>query len=44
MVKKINPTKAYFTHISHQLGLHDEVNKELPKNIELAWDRLEIEC
>lgn len=43
MVNKINPTKAYFTHISHQLGLHNEVNKELPSNIELAWDGLQVE-
>ena len=43
MVKKINPVKAYFTHISHQLGLHEEVNKELPENIELGFDGMNIE-
>ncbi len=43
MVKKINPEKAYFTHISHKLGLHSEVEKELPENIFLAWDGLVLE-
>ncbi|MFZ9848332.1 MAG: MBL fold metallo-hydrolase [Flavobacteriales bacterium] len=43
LVKKINPEKAYFTHVSHQLGLHDEVSKELPANVELAYDGLVVE-
>ncbi len=43
MVRKINPGKAYFTHISHQLGLHEDVNKELPLGMELAWDGLNFE-
>lgn len=43
LVKKINPDKAYLTHISHQMGLHDEVSKELPSNVELAYDGLQLE-
>ncbi len=43
MAKKINPAKAYFTHISHQLGIHKEVDLELPDNMKLAYDGLEIE-
>lgn len=43
MVKKINPEKAYFTHISHRLGFHEEVSKTLPENVFLAYDGLEIE-
>ena len=42
MVKLINPEKAYFTHMSHTLGLHDEIMNELPENIELGYDGLEI--
>jgi phosphoribosyl 1,2-cyclic phosphate phosphodiesterase len=34
---------TYFTHISHQLGLHAEVEQELPKNMKLAFDGLKIE-
>jgi phosphoribosyl 1,2-cyclic phosphate phosphodiesterase len=33
---------TYFTHISHQLGLYDEVIKELPANCFLAYDELQI--
>lgn len=35
--------KTYFTHISHQMGLHDEVNASLPKGMQLAYDGLIIE-
>ncbi len=42
LVKELKIPQAYFTHISHQLGLHDEINKELPANIELAWDGLKL--
>ena len=34
--------QAYFTHISHQLGLHNEINRELPPGIQLAFDGLKI--
>jgi phosphoribosyl 1,2-cyclic phosphate phosphodiesterase len=43
ILKKLNPEVAYLTHISHQLGLHDDVEKELPPNIHLAYDGLTIE-
>jgi phosphoribosyl 1,2-cyclic phosphate phosphodiesterase len=33
---------TYFTHISHQLGLHEEVEKGLPPNIRLAYDGLTL--
>jgi phosphoribosyl 1,2-cyclic phosphate phosphodiesterase len=34
--------KTYFTHISHQLGLHNTINEQLPLNMELAYDGLQI--
>lgn len=43
LMNELQPEKAYFTHISHQLGLHEEVSKELPPFIELAFDGLKIE-
>lgn len=43
LVQELKPEKAYFTHISHQLGLHADVAKELPSNIELAYDGLKIQ-
>ena len=42
LVKELKIPKAYLTHISHQMGLHEEVNKELPPNIQLAYDGLKI--
>ena len=41
-VKKVKPEKTYFTHISHLMGFHDEVEKMLPKNVHLAYDTLTI--
>jgi phosphoribosyl 1,2-cyclic phosphate phosphodiesterase len=43
LVLELKPEKAYFTHISHQLGLHAEIENELPGNIHLAYDGLKIE-
>lgn len=42
--KKIGAEMTYLTHISHNLGLHEEVEKELPENIKLAYDGLSIFC
>jgi phosphoribosyl 1,2-cyclic phosphate phosphodiesterase len=42
-VEKLQPKRAYFTHISLTLGFHDEVQNELPENVFLAYDGLEIE-
>lgn len=43
LMQELKPKKAYFTHISHQLGLHQDVSLELPDFIELAYDGLHIE-
>lgn len=40
LIKEISPGKAFITHISHQMGLHRDVSKELPADIELAYDGL----
>lgn len=42
LIGEIKPAKAYLTHISHQLGLHHEVEKELPENVNLAYDGLTV--
>ena len=34
--------EVYLTHISHQLGTHTAVSNELPANIMLAYDGLQI--
>lgn len=43
LAQEIGAEKTYFTHISHQLGLHDKVNNGLPANIQLAYDGLKVE-
>ncbi|WP_396199642.1 MBL fold metallo-hydrolase [Flavobacterium sp.] len=42
-INLVQPKKAYLTHISHILGLHEEIQKQLPENVFLAYDNLEIE-
>lgn len=42
-VKRIKPRHTYFTHMSHDIGLHEETNKRLAPNVELAYDGLEFE-
>lgn len=41
-IKETQPKRAYLTHISNLLGFHAEVEKELPKNVFLAYDNLTI--
>ncbi|MDN3588882.1 MBL fold metallo-hydrolase [Pedobacter aquatilis] len=41
--QKIGAETTYLTHISHNLGLHDAVERNLPANICLAYDGLKIE-
>jgi len=43
-IREISPKKAFITHISHQMGLHAEVSKELPPEIKLAYDGLSFLC
>ncbi len=42
LVNELKPKMTYLTHISHQLGKHEEVEKELPENIRLAYDGLVV--
>ena len=42
LVQELNVSQSYFTHISHQLGKHQEINKELPTGIELAYDGMQL--
>jgi len=37
---EIGAEKTFFTHISHRLGFHEKVNKELPDGMFLAYDNL----
>ena len=43
VVNNLKPDQAYLTHISHEMGLHAEVERELPANVKLAYDNLCVE-
>ena len=43
LLQYLKPQRGYLTHISHQMGFHHDVNKELPEGLELAYDGLIIE-
>ena len=42
LIDELQPKIAYLTHISHQLGKHEDVEKELPPNVRLAYDGLSV--
>ena len=42
LIKELKPEKAYLTHISHNMGTYDDVKQELPNNVFLAYDNLEL--
>lgn len=41
ILRYLRPEKGYITHISHQMGLHAEVQKMLPTGVYLAWDGMQ---
>jgi phosphoribosyl 1,2-cyclic phosphate phosphodiesterase len=43
-IRQISPKKAYITHISHQMGRHEDIQKLLPPEIILAYDGLTFKC
>lgn len=44
LIREISPRKAFITHISHQMGFHEEVSGTLPPGIMLAYDGLSFMC
>jgi len=43
IIREFSPRKGFITHIGHQMGLTAEVDKQLPENIQLSYDGLQIE-
>jgi len=41
-VGKVRPERAFFTHISHLMGFHQEVDGKLPNGVHLAYDNLVV--
>jgi phosphoribosyl 1,2-cyclic phosphate phosphodiesterase len=42
IINEISPQNGYLTHISHQMGKYEDISKELPLNVNLAYDGLSI--
>ena len=38
--QKIGAENTYLIHMTHQIGLHEEISKKLPHNVEFAYDGL----
>ena len=43
LIEKLEVPQAYLTHMSHRLGKHADVEKELPAHVRLAYDGLVVE-
>lgn len=43
LAEELGAERTFFTHLSHQMGLHSELIGELPANIQPAYDGLQIE-
>lgn len=43
IVEDVKPRITYFTHLSHQFGLHADMQKRLPEGVKIAYDGLKIE-
>lgn len=42
IIQRVNPRIAYLTHLSHDMGKHEEVEKNLPPNVKIAYDNLTL--
>ncbi len=43
LISELKPERAWLTHLSHQMGKHADLSKELPPGVECAYDGLQIE-
>jgi phosphoribosyl 1,2-cyclic phosphate phosphodiesterase len=43
ILEKLKPEQGFLTHISHQMGCYEDVQKELPSFVKQAYDGLKIE-
>ena len=42
VINNVKPHKAYLTHLSHDMGSHEEVSQKLPQGVEIAVDGMSI--
>lgn len=43
VVERVRPERAFLTHMSHEMGFHDQVQSTLPAHVRLAYDGLVVE-
>ncbi len=43
LIQKLQPKKAYLTHLSHKMGLYDQIEAQLPPGVHLSYDGLELD-
>lgn len=43
VAQRIGARKVFLTHVTHQIGLHEDANKRLPDGVEFAYDMMKIE-
>lgn len=43
VIRQLQPRRAYLTHLSHEMGLHADVQRLLPSGVYLAYDNLQID-
>jgi phosphoribosyl 1,2-cyclic phosphate phosphodiesterase len=41
--RSIGAQRTYLTHLTHEIGFHDEANSKLPPDVRFAYDGLTIE-
>jgi phosphoribosyl 1,2-cyclic phosphate phosphodiesterase len=42
VAREVGADETYFTHASHQLGLHEDIDRHLPAGMHLAYDGLKL--
>lgn len=43
LIERVKPERAYLTHMSHDIGLYDQAQEQLPQGVTLAYDGLVVE-
>ncbi len=43
VARHIGAKKTYFTHVTHQIGFHEDANRKLPDGFEFGYDNLSFE-
>ncbi len=44
VINEVKPEKAYITHLSHFMGLHEAIEESLPENVYIAYDGLKLKA